>query len=278
MTHAVSLPSIGDFDAYLKAVYQIPMLPPEEEHELILRKDTDINAAYKLTSAYLRLVVSIARRFNGYGLPMEDLVQEGNIGLMKAVKNFDPTRPVKLATYAYAWIQAEIQEFIIKNWRLVKIATTKAQRKLFFNLRRLRSTHDKRIPDAEALQIASELDVPVEELRTMEMRFAGTDVQIDPSDEEGNDDKPHLNPSKFLVDDTIVSAVDAADGKEQLELMHELIDQLPDREQDIIRQRWLVDDEQKATLQELATKYNISLERVRQLEVKAIKTLRSKLC
>ncbi len=263
--------------AYLRAIRQVDMLTPEKEQELAhkLYEKQDLMAARSLVISNLRFVVYIARSYEGYGLPLADLIQEGNIGLMRAVKRFDPNRKVRLITFAVYWIRAEIHEYILKNWSLVKIATTKAQRKLFFNLR----SHKKRLAwmtDDEAKAIAKDLGVTPEETRAMEARLTGGDVSLDATieDEEG-DSSTLLN---YLPDDidnpeqrTMID-----DRKERLHLaLARGIGLLDERSRDIIKQRWLLP--QKTSLQELATKYDISAERVRQIEKKAFGQVRQQL-
>lgn len=271
-----SLP-ITSTDAYIARLKQIPVLSAEEETELAERyyQHQDLVAAKKLTIANLRFVVHIAQTYMGYGLALADLIQEGNIGLMKAVKRFDPKVGVRLISFAVHWIKAEIQEFILRNWRIVKIATTKAQRKLFFNLRKMK-THLGWFNQKEIEAVARDLGVKPETVREMESRLSSNDMSLDVSSDENNDFKTNYplldthfednryDPARLLeVSDTTESSQDH---------LHKALARLDEREQTIIRDRWLT--EPKITLQELADRYQVSAERVRQLEQKAIKALR----
>ena len=267
--------NLGNIDAYISAVNRIPMLTHEEEVSLAkrLRDKNDLAAAQSLVLSHLRLVVSIARGYLGYGLPHADLIQEGNIGLMKAVKRFDPDQGVRLVSYAMHWIKAEMHEYILKNWRLVKVATTKAQRKLFFNLR----SSKKRLGwlnNEEAAAVASDLGVEVREVREMEQRLAACDAAFDLSVED-DDDAPHMAPVQYLQDKsadpaTIVEEADwEARSQQQLSTA---VSALDPRSRDILEQRWLCDA--KVTLHDLAAKYEVSAERIRQLEQSAIKKVR----
>jgi len=246
------------------------MLSLEEERELTdrLKKNNDLEAARKLILSHLRLVVKVARGYGGYGLQQSDLIQEGNIGLMKAVRRFDPKVGVRLITYAIHWIRAEIHEFIIKNWRIVKIATTKAQRKLFFNLRKL--TKNNQLSENEVGFIAKELSVSEKEVRHMAQRLFSFDQGFD-SPSNGND--LTTAPAHYLEDaDANPENILANEDNQQQQQLNLAIQRLEPRSQDIIRARWLT--EKKTTLQELAGKYNISIERVRQIESKAMKKLK----
>lgn len=272
-----SLPATST-DAYLARLRQIPVLTAQEETELAQRyyNDQDLNAAKKLVIANLRFVVHIAQTYMGYGLALADLIQEGNIGLMKAVKRFDPRVGVRLISFAVHWIKAEIQEFILKNWRIVKIATTKAQRKLFFNLRKMKSRLGW-FNHKEIQAVAQDLGVKPETVREMETRLASQDMSLDISTDENSDSKSTSYPLLDIhFEDTrydparLLEASDSAESS-QTNLYHALA-QLDPRSQAIIRERWLA--EPKATLQELANRYQVSAERVRQLEQKAIKELR----
>ena len=268
----------ASMDGYLQAVSTIPMLKAEQEKELAtrLQEEGDLSAAKQLIMSHLRFVAHIAKSYSGYGLPQADLIQEGNIGLMKAVKRFDPTVGVRLVSFAVHWIKAEIHEFVLKNWRIVKVATTKAQRKLFFNLRK----NKKRLGwfnQAEVSTVASELGVSEKEVREMESRMSGQDMGFDLTGDD-NDDAPTstYSPVQYLTD----GAADLADDVEQEQWKEQAhtrlfsaLKTLDERSQDIVSARWLSDD--KATLQELAQKYSVSAERVRQLEKTAMKKLQS---
>lgn len=257
---------------------QIPVLTTQEETELAERyyTDHDLNAAKKLVISNLRFVVHIAQTYTGYGLALADLIQEGNIGLMKAVKRFDPKVGVRLISFAVHWIKAEIQEFILKNWRIVKIATTKAQRKLFFNLRKMK-TRLGWFNQKEIEHVAQDLGVKPETVREMESRLASHDMSLDIGNDEDSDS--HANTYPLLgthFEDTrydparLLEASDSAESSQSN--LHQALAQLDSRSQSIIRERWLA--QPKATLQELANRYQVSAERVRQLEQKAIKELR----
>ncbi|MEC8377236.1 MAG: RNA polymerase sigma factor RpoH [Pseudomonadota bacterium] len=275
-TMALSVPHSGSIEGYIQAVSSIDMLSAEEERELAvrLREDEDLQAARKLVMSHLRFVVHIAKSYSGYGLPQADLIQEGNIGLMKAVKRFDPTVGVRLVSFAVHWIKAEIHEFVLKNWRIVKVATTKAQRKLFFNLRKAKKrlgwfTHD------EVQTVASELGVSTKEVLQMEARMSSQDQAFDltaDEDETGGNFAPvqYLEDKSSVVEtDVINSDWDAAASKR----LYSAIKTLDDRSQDIIETRWLADN--KITLQDLADKYQVSAERVRQIEKNAMKKLQA---
>jgi RNA polymerase sigma-32 factor len=277
MSHALAttgLPPIASLELYIQAVNKIPMLTFETEKELAkkLKDQNDLDSARALVMSHLRLVVSIARGYNGYGLQFSDLIQEGNVGLMKAVKRFDYEKGVRLVSFAMHWIRAEIHEFVLKNWRIVRIATTKAQRKLFFNLRSMRSGLDS-LDDKEIIHIARQLDVKTEEVREMEMRLSGQDINLenDPNDDDGFSPisflpSPNADPSRLLEKNQLQE-------RKQAGLMS-AIEALDDRSRDIIQSRWLNENDQ-ATLHELADKYQISAERVRQIEVQAMKKMRN---
>ncbi len=275
VTSNLPIPSlVGSLDAYIGAVHRIPVLTAEEEHDLAVRyrDEEDLEAARKLVMSHLRFVVHVARGYNGYGLQMGDLIQEGNIGLMKAVKRFDPDQGVRLVSFAVHWIRAEMHEFILRNWRIVKVATTKAQRKLFFNLRKSK----KRLGwlNAEEVRtVAKDLGVPEATVREMESRLSGRDIGFDaPTDED--DDAPPA-PVAYLEDhgaDPYLSVADADEEADHLGTLERALAKLDERTQDIIRRRWLADD--KATLQELADDYGVSAERIRQLESNAMKKMR----
>jgi len=270
--------ALGTIEAYISAVNRLPLLTPQQETELgvRLRDHDDLDAARQLVLSHLRLVVSIARQYLGYGLAHADLIQEGNIGLMKAVKRFDPARGVRLVSFAVHWIKAEIHEYVVRNWRMVKIATTKAQRKLFFNLRRMR-------PDGQTLDsdqiadIARELNVKPEEVSAMEVRLSGHDVALDLPQDNGSDTDTHnFAPIQYLHDasaDPVQVLERRALDTLQGEGLAQAIAQLDPRAQRIVQARWL-QDEGGATLHDLAREYGISAERVRQIEAAAFKKLR----
>ncbi|MDE0680849.1 MAG: RNA polymerase sigma factor RpoH [Gammaproteobacteria bacterium] len=266
---------LGSLDAYIQAVGSVPSLSEEEERELAtrLREDGDLDAARQLILAHLRFVVHIASRYQGYGLPMADLIQEGNVGLMKAVKRFDPEVGVRLVTFAVHWIRAEIHEFILRNWRLVKVATTKAQRKLFFNLRKLKKRLGWMSPD-EQEAVAEYLGVKPEEVAEMEMRLAGQDITFDPPTSDS--DEQTYSPAQYLPSSDPDPAVELeeADSMERAsEQLAQALAGLDERSRDIITSRRLV--EKKATLHELAGRYGVSAERIRQIENQALKQLSS---
>ena len=266
---------LGSLDAYIQAVGSVPSLSQEEERELAtrLREDGDLDAARQLVLAHLRFVVHIASGYQGYGLPMADLIQEGNVGLMKAVKRFDPEVGVRLVTFAVHWIRAEIHEFILRNWRLVKVATTKAQRKLFFNLRKLKKRLGWMSPD-EQQAVAEYLGVKPEEVAEMEMRLAGQDITFDPP--ASDSEEQTYSPSQYLPSSDLDPAaeLEEADAMERAsEQLAEALANLDERSRDIITSRRLV--EKKATLHELAGRYGVSAERIRQIENQALKQLSS---
>ncbi len=276
MTMNLPVPSsLGNLDAYINVVNQIPVLSEEQEQSLARRyRDTDdLDAARELILAHLRFVVHVARGYSGYGLPLGDLIQEGNIGLMKAVKRFDPERGVRLVSFAVHWIRAEMHEFILRNWRIVKIATTKAQRKLFFNLRKSK----KRLGwlnHAEVKAVAKDLGVNPEVVVEMESRLSGQDIGFDASLDDDSDSRPA--PMNYLVNNCLDPAARAERDdltEHHSTLLYEGLEQLDERSQDIIQSRWLSED--KTTLQELADRYGVSAERVRQLEANALKKMRA---
>ena len=262
-------------DSYLQAVNRYPLLSAEEEHELARRwkEEQDVEAARQLVLSHLRLVASVARRYLGYGLPQADLIQEGNIGLMKAVKRFDPDRGVRLVSFALHWIKAEIHEYILRNWRLVKVATTKAQRKLFFNLRSMRKGLGS-LGASETAEIAKTLGVKPEEVREMETRLSGQDVGLDPTVEDGEES---FSPIAYLSspDDEPVEIL-ARDQTERLqhEGLSAALNNLDARSRRIIESRWL-HQEEPATLHELAAEFGVSAERIRQIETKAMQKMRA---
>ena len=273
----------GNLDAYVRAVQQFPLLSPEREEELAMRFRTlnDIDAARELVLSHLRLVVSVSRQYRGYGLSQADLIQEGNIGLMKAVKRFDPTRGVRLVSFAMLWIKAEIHEFILRNWQLVKVATTKAQRKLFFNLRSIKAALgvQEGVNDDQAQAIAKQLNVEPREVMEMDQRLSGGDIAIEGYVEDGEESfapiayltAPDSDPAK-LVEEKQVQSI-------QSEGLLCALNSLDERSREIVIARWLRDEEEggSSTLQELADRYGISAERVRQIETAAMKKLRTHL-
>ncbi len=282
MSHAMvanNLPipsSLGSLDAYIGAVHQIPVLSSEDEQALArrFRDHEDLDAARELVLSHLRFVVHVARGYNGYGLQLGDLVQEGNIGLMKAVKRFDPTVGVRLVSFAVHWIRAEMHEYIIKNWRIVKVATTKAQRKLFFNLRRSK-TRLGWLNAEEVRVVARDLNVSEREVREMESRLSGRDIGFDAPD-DGDDDHAPPSPAAYLMarEEDPSQAYERADSEDnQMELLREGLGQLDARSRDIIKRRWL-DADSKITLQELADEYGVSAERIRQVEANALKKMK----
>lgn len=276
---AVSIPQhAGSIESYLQAVSTIPMLSAKEEQALALelKESGDLNAARALIMSHLRFVAHIAKSYSGYGLPQADLIQEGNVGLMKAVKRFDPSVGVRLVSFAVHWIKAEIHEYVLKNWRIVKVATTKAQRKLFFNLRKNKKrlgwfNHD------EVQTVANELGVSEKDVREMEARMSSQDMGFDLNADEDESTTPsQFSPVQYLTD----QSSELADNVEQEQWQQDsnqrlfsALNTLDERSQDIIRARWLA--EEKETLQDLAAKYQVSAERVRQLEKSAMKKLQN---
>jgi len=265
---------VGSLDSYIQAVGTIPVLSKEKEKALAtrLREDEDLEAARDLVMAHLRFVVHIAKGYTGYGLPLNDLIQEGNVGLMKAVKRFDPSYDVRLVSFAVHWIRAEIHEFVLKNWRIVKVATTKAQRKLFFNLRKAKKTLSW-LSATETEAVAKDLGVSASEVNEMEKRLHSRDAIFDPTPDA--DDERNFTPAAYLpspdADPAIL--VETADWNTDASArMASALETLDDRSRDILEKRWLTDD--KATLHELAAEYGISAERIRQVEANAIKKLR----
>lgn len=275
MPASVTAPGVN-LGAYIGTVNQIPILSREEEQALADRyfHDGDLEAARELIMSHLRFVVHIARSYSGYGLSQADLIQEGNVGLMKAVKRFDPTKGVRLVSFAVHWIKAEIHEFVIRNWRIVKIATTKAQRKLFFNLRSLKKS-TKRLTLDEAAAIAKDLDLTTEQVLEMEGRLTAYDAAFDTSAVD-DDDKSSYSPSLYLEAEganpaDIIETEDTEENNENA--LYSAMSELDERSQDILRQRWL--SEKKSTLHQLADQYDISAERVRQLEKNAMEKIRT---
>jgi RNA polymerase sigma-32 factor len=286
------VPSLGNLDAYISATNRIPLLTHAEEVDLAtrLRANGDLDAAGRLVLSHLRLVVSISRQYLGYGLPHGDLIQEGNVGLMKAVKRFDPTQGVRLVSYAMHWIKAEIHEYILKNWRMVKVATTKAQRKLFFNLRSMKQslkddaidgdTHRSTLTQSEVETMATRLNVKREDVLEMETRLSGGDVALEP---QSDDSEESFAPIAYLADETneptqVIEARNrdwlAGDG------IALALDSLDERSRRIVEERWLkVNDDSSGgmTLHDLAGEYGVSAERIRQIEVAAMKKMRKAL-
>jgi RNA polymerase sigma-32 factor len=281
MSNALTLPvnlSLGSIEEYVAAVNAMPRYSAEEERALALRfrEHNDLEAARQLVLGNLRFVVHIARGYLGYGLPLPDLIQEGNIGLMKAVKRYDPAVGVRLVSFAVHWIRAEIHEFIIQNWRIVKVATTKAQRKLFFNLRKFKNRLGWLSRD-EANVLADELGVDVATVYEMENRLNNQDVAFEPSDSDG-DDREAPAPIHYLQQENADPADLLEDndwGQHKQQQLAAAIEQLDERSRDIVRSRWL--SEEKLTLHDLATRYQVSAERIRQLENTAMKKLRNSL-
>ena len=288
------VPSLGHLDAYISAVNRMPMLTPEEEQEFArkLKNENDLEAAGKLVLSHLRVVVSVARQYLGYGLPHADLIQEGNIGLMKAVKRFDPDQGVRLVSYAMHWIKAEIHEYILKNWRMVKVATTKAQRKLFFNLRSMKQglkaeadeatgTHRDTLTPSQIDSMAKDLNVKREEVMEMETRMSGGDVLLDPS--PSDEGETAYGPIAYLADahhepTTMIEAhqrdMMASDG------IATALASLDERSRRIVEERWLkVNDDGSGglTLHDLADEFGVSAERIRQIEVAAMKKMKAAL-
>ena len=266
---------VGSLDAYIQAVGSVPVLAKEDEQALAIRfrEENDLDAARELVLAHLRFVVHIAKGYTGYGLPLSDLIQEGNVGLMKAVKRFDPGYDVRLVSFAVHWIRAEIHEFVLRNWRIVKVATTKAQRKLFFNLRKAKKNLAWLTFD-ETQAVAADLGVSPEEVSEMEKRLHARDAIFDPAPDA--DDERAFTPAAYLPspDADPAKLVETADFNDDAsERMVAAISTLDDRSRHIIESRWL--SENKLTLHELADEYGISAERVRQVEANAIKKLRS---
>ncbi|MEY3745580.1 MAG: polymerase, sigma 32 [Pseudomonadota bacterium] len=271
-----TLGSIDSYDRYMQSIRAIPSLTAEEEMNLGMRlkKSNDLEAAKTLILSHLKLVAKVARGYSGYGLPQSDLVQEGNIGLMKAVKRFDPERGVRLVSFAIYWIKAEIQEYIVKNWRLVKTATTKAQRKLFFNLRSMKKTLQPLKSD-EINSIAKELNVKPEDVREMEYRFNGNEISLDYGSEESEDDV--YRPIAYLKDEAPEPSeqmeIDQSENNSLSSLKKALLS-LDERSRLILEERWLKDKD-ASTLHELADKLGVSAERIRQIEQSAMKKIKS---
>ena len=276
MTNALALPmpsAVGNLDAYIQAANRFPMLSEAEEHALArrFRDEQDLDAARQLVLSHLRLVVSIARGYLGYGLPHADLIQEGNIGLMKAVKRYDPDRGVRLVSFAIHWIKAEIHEYVLKNWRLVKVATTKAQRKLFFNLRSLKPSSEA-LTSGQTQEVAQQLGVKPEEVREMETRLSGHDLALEANDDE--DEK--FAPIAWLADSNSepTRVLEAREyDRLQSDGLRAALESLDERSRRIVEARWLADGE-AATLHELAEEFGVSAERIRQIEAKALQKMK----
>lgn len=277
---ALSFPtpaSLGSLDHYIQAVNRFPLLSAEQEVELgrRLQRDNDLEAARELVMSHLRLVVAVSRNYLGYGLPQADLIQEGNIGLMKAVRRFDPDRGVRLVSFALHWIKAEIHEYILRNWRMMKVATTKAQRKLFFNLRGMKKSHVG-LTREQANEIAKTLKVKPEEVFEMEMRLSSQDIALDP---QPNDDGESVSPLAYLTDadDEPSRILEHAENERNKSAgLAKALATLDPRSRKIIEARWL-NEGNESTLQTLADEYGVSAERIRQIEVKAMKTMRAQI-
>jgi RNA polymerase sigma-32 factor len=282
-TATMNLPalSVGSIENYISAVNRVPMLTPEREHELglALKSSGDLAAASELVMSHLRLVVSIARKYTGYGLPHADLIQEGNIGLMKAVKRFDADRGVRLVSFAVHWIKAEIHEYILKNWRIVKVATTKAQRKLFFNLRSMKPNFGTLSP-GEVREVARQLNVKETDVTEMEKRLTGQEISLEPADDD--EDSTWVSPIAYLQDATQEPSERLVSMQKQLaatEGLSAALESLDERSREIIRSRWLVQegDGKEKTLHELADEFGVSAERIRQIEAKAMQKMKAAL-
>jgi len=275
--YTVSLNGESSLASFLQVANNAPVLTPEHEARLArqFRDTQDVDAARELVVSQLRHVVHVAKGFTGYGLPVSDLIQEGNIGLMKAVKNFDPDRGIRLVSYAVHWIKAEIYEYVLKNWKIVKVATTKAQRKLFFNLRKSRKSLST-MSEKETLDLAENLDVPIKTVREMEQRMTSTDVAFDGAD--NSDDEFSTSPAGYLPDmrynpEELAIASQTSDNNRSSLLS--AISELDDRSREIVERRWL--SESKATLHELADEYKVSAERIRQIEKRAMEKMKHQL-
>ncbi len=281
MSNIMSLPvpsTLGGLDGYIQSVNRIPVLSLEEEYDLAARfnTDNDLDAARQLVLSHLRVVVSVARGYAGYGLPQADLIQEGNVGLMKAVKRYDPDRGVRLVSFALHWIRAEMQEFVIRNWRLVKIATTKSQRKLFFNLRSLKKGLEP-LKTKQIREIADQLNVSERDVVEMESRFAGNEVALEPV----NDEEDKYSPSLYLTEkeeyEPSYILETAENERLQATGLENALSGLDDRSRDIVTSRWLREEGSTATLHDLAAKYGVSAERIRQIEQKAMSKMQGML-
>ena len=275
----ITIPQDGNLAGFLKVANNAPILSAEAEARLArrYRDEDDVDAAKELVLSQLRHVIHVAKGFTGYGLPVADLIQEGNIGLMKAVKNYDPERGIRLVSYAVHWIKAEIYEYVLKNWKIVKIATTKAQRKLFFNLRKTRKTLSA-MNEAETQDLAKKLDVPEQTVRDMELRMTSSDVAFDGVDSD--DDEFTTSPAGYLPDmrynpeQVVMNEQTSSLNQKSL---YAAIEDLDDRSKDIVQRRWLIEDGEKATLHELAAEYNVSAERIRQIEANAMQKMKSRI-
>ncbi|MDH4235428.1 MAG: RNA polymerase sigma factor RpoH [Gallionella sp.] len=272
-TFSLPVPSaVGSLDSYIQSVNRFPILSQEEEFALATRfkAENDLDAARQLVLSHLRVVVSVARGYAGYGLPQADLIQEGNIGLMKAVKRYDPDRGVRLVSFALHWIRAEIHEFVVRNWRLVKIATTKSQRKLFFNLRSMKKGLEPLKPQ-QISEIAQQLNVSEHDVVDMEARFAGHEVALEPA---GGDDEESYAPIHYLADNEAhePSRILETAQRERLQTsgLANALGELDERSRRIVEARWLCDEGAAATLHDLAAEFNVSAERIRQIEQKAM--------
>lgn len=282
MSYSLSLPmpsAVGSIDSYITSVKHFPVLTQEEELDFAtrFRRDNDLDCARALVLSHLRVVVSVARGYAGYGLPQADLIQEGNVGLMKAVKRFDPERGVRLVSFALHWIRAEIHEYILRNWRLVKIATTKAQRKLFFNLRSLKQGLETLRPQ-EVTRIANELNVSEHDVVEMETRFGNHETSLEP---DVDDEEHHFAPISYLAADS-ENEPDQLLERQELEHLEstgltQALNNLDERSRRIIQARWLHNDESAATLHDLAAEFNVSAERIRQIEQKAMSKMHESL-
>ena len=265
--------ALGSLDAYISAVHRVPMLTVEEEQDLAhrLQDKNDLDAAKRLVLSHLRFVVHVARGYQGYGLQMGDLIQEGNIGLMKAVKRFDPARGVRLVSFAIHWIKAEIHEYVLRNWRMVKVATTKAQRKLFFNLRSMKTSTDT-LSSGQVADIAHRLSVKPDEVLEMDSRLSGHDLAL----EGDNDDEPSFAPISYLADQS-TEPVQVLEARARDRLHNDglqlALDSLDPRSRRIVEARWLNEDD-PATLHDLAAEFSVSAERIRQIESKALQKMR----
>lgn len=275
--HALTLPQNSNLASFLKAANDAPVFSAEQEARLArqFRDDDDVEAARDLVLSQLRHVIHVAKGFTGYGLPVADLVQEGNIGLMKAVKNFDPDRGIRLVSYAVHWIKAEIYEYVLKNWKIVKVATTKSQRKLFFNLRKSRKSLSA-MTQKETVELAENLDVPIKTVKEMEQRMTSSDVSFDGPDSD--DDEFTSSPAGYLPDmrynpEQLVMRQQNTDNNSNS--LYEAIEDLDERSKNILQRRWLSD--KKATLHELAEEYNVSAERIRQIEKRAMQKMKGQL-
>jgi RNA polymerase sigma-32 factor len=271
---AVSALSVASLENYISSVNRVPLLTPEREHELAVALKTrgDLAAASEMVMSHLRLVVSIARNYAGYGLPQSDLIQEGNIGLMKAVKRFDPDRGVRLVSFAVHWIKAEIHEFILKNWRIVKVATTKAQRKLFFNLRSMKPNFGTLSP-TEVKEVARQLNVKETDVTEMEKRLTGQEISLEPQD---GDDENWVSPIAYLQDNSVDPSERLASHQKEVAAMTGMeaaLAELDPRSRRIIETRWL-NEGAEMTLHELAAEYGVSAERIRQIEAKAMQKMK----